>query len=543
VSRISWNDDIQIGNTRHRVTVRELLELGLSTINVQAYGAKGDGVTDDTAAIQAAISAAAAGTQKVVLIPDGNYSVWETLVVSAGVQLMLSKGAALKPRADEHVVQLKSAAGISGGTIDVSGIAFTKGAIYLDGADQIGPSFYPTRIENINLESALSGGHGQGYGIYLRSKQTAAKNCYIFGLQASRLHINNFLRGIVLETVQTAGVSKYAVNNGNNFSDIHLCACDYGLWVGFVGAGYDVNLDNSGNIFTNIQVQATPNSERALYSNVNNNRYSQFFVWDWQVAHGSHAVELTGNTVANYIRTNAPPWHLDDRGKNAVETTSESYRKQTILVPPSVELAPSGCGFADDWLAWAYKRFTVAQTQGAAPSDGELSYLFRDTASFCFWNDDDPAIVIEIDFGSNIDLISAAGLNFYSNNTARNVKIELYNSVSGSWVTLLNLTDNDAVSVVGNVFAHEDRTQLLADIRKIRYTLSGIVRGGIIGLSRLWLYRAGTAGQMFVSRGGGLIYGNLQFAEPDRGPIIKSSNGTAYQIFVTDEGQVVAYPV
>jgi hypothetical protein len=79
MSKISWKDDIQIGNTRHRTTVRELFELGLTTINVQAYGAVGDGVTDDTAAIQAALDVAKAtgGFYRSVrvFIPTGTYRV------------------------------------------------------------------------------------------------------------------------------------------------------------------------------------------------------------------------------------------------------------------------------------------------------------------------------------------------------------------------------------------------------------------------------------------------------------------------------------
>ena len=57
--------------------------------NVQNFGAKGDGITDDTAAIQRAIDAAAAAGGGQVYVPTGTY------IVSGGVEpsdgcLMLS---------------------------------------------------------------------------------------------------------------------------------------------------------------------------------------------------------------------------------------------------------------------------------------------------------------------------------------------------------------------------------------------------------------------------------------------------------------------
>lgn len=56
-----------------------------NVFNVKTFGAKGDGTTDDTAAIQAAITAAGAGGSSgsggTVLLPPGNYYVTDTLTV------------------------------------------------------------------------------------------------------------------------------------------------------------------------------------------------------------------------------------------------------------------------------------------------------------------------------------------------------------------------------------------------------------------------------------------------------------------------------
>lgn len=54
-------------------------------LNVKTYGAKGDGVTDDTAAIQAAINACPAGG--IVTLPPGTYKITAALVISAAMTL------------------------------------------------------------------------------------------------------------------------------------------------------------------------------------------------------------------------------------------------------------------------------------------------------------------------------------------------------------------------------------------------------------------------------------------------------------------------
>lgn len=55
-------------------------------LNVTTFGAKGDGVTNDTAAIQAALDSAKNGTKKIVFIPDGTYMI-DSLVVDSNVTI------------------------------------------------------------------------------------------------------------------------------------------------------------------------------------------------------------------------------------------------------------------------------------------------------------------------------------------------------------------------------------------------------------------------------------------------------------------------
>jgi polygalacturonase len=96
-----------------------------ATINVKSKGAKGDGRTDDTAAIQAAIDTVATGGT--VLIPDGTYLVStlprENLRLKSGMVLKLAPHAVLKaiPSNEKRVALLRvsnaSNVTIIGGTL------------------------------------------------------------------------------------------------------------------------------------------------------------------------------------------------------------------------------------------------------------------------------------------------------------------------------------------------------------------------------------------------------------------------------------------
>jgi hypothetical protein len=69
--------------TSQTVNVTQIDLSALSTYSVKSFGSKGDGTSDDTAAIQAAINAAAAGGG-VVFLPTGNYR------ISAPLQLPIN---------------------------------------------------------------------------------------------------------------------------------------------------------------------------------------------------------------------------------------------------------------------------------------------------------------------------------------------------------------------------------------------------------------------------------------------------------------------
>jgi polygalacturonase len=82
--------------------VRHVRQTGVDWINVRTHGARGDGITDDTAALQAAVNAAAAA-KTAVYIPTG------TFIVSAPITLPAGEGYSIFGSGWGSSVKLKAA--------------------------------------------------------------------------------------------------------------------------------------------------------------------------------------------------------------------------------------------------------------------------------------------------------------------------------------------------------------------------------------------------------------------------------------------------
>lgn len=94
VDRTGWgttlNDFLGVSHNADGTLKSTLSGLGLGfNVKDPVYGALGDGVADDSAAIQAAINdAAVAGRTGIVLFPGGNYRVGTTIALKGGVKLI-----------------------------------------------------------------------------------------------------------------------------------------------------------------------------------------------------------------------------------------------------------------------------------------------------------------------------------------------------------------------------------------------------------------------------------------------------------------------
>jgi hypothetical protein len=108
---------VQQGGITKRATGAELAK-GLNaingTVNVKDFGAVGDGVSDDTAAIQTAIQNVSTKTIRVLFFPAGTYLVSEPLTISGSNWTIYGEGASvsvIKTTANDNIITLDRTAG------------------------------------------------------------------------------------------------------------------------------------------------------------------------------------------------------------------------------------------------------------------------------------------------------------------------------------------------------------------------------------------------------------------------------------------------
>lgn len=123
--------------------------------NVKSYGAKGDGVTDDTAAIQATHAAiVATGKRGTMVLPLGVYKINSLLTINVSYVSVVSYGA-----------KIDASSITSGEAIKITGSVnppYTQGTVVLEGFELLGNSRTGTVI-GFKFDTPVSSGEGSSH--------------------------------------------------------------------------------------------------------------------------------------------------------------------------------------------------------------------------------------------------------------------------------------------------------------------------------------------------------------------------------------------
>jgi parallel beta-helix repeat protein len=153
-------------------------------VSVKDFGAVGDGVTDDTVAIQAALDASVSGGS--VVIPPGTYLHSSRLIVKNGTRAVIGTGGILKAANANCGILL--AGRQSGQPTNVS-------VIDVNGLNIDGGGFAITAIEGQNVQSCNVSSNNiygvvDGYGIMFRSYLAGLANTVQVNIIGNRLQLN-----------------------------------------------------------------------------------------------------------------------------------------------------------------------------------------------------------------------------------------------------------------------------------------------------------------------------------------------------------------
>lgn len=247
----------------YKITPQNLLK----TYDVTMYGAVGDGATDDTAAIRAAMTAA---QNSQLYIPNGTYKISSEIDIPSPIVIHFqSKSAVLAYTGNGSALKIGNEKNISihSGTVDLSGAGTDAAAWHIRGLWHV--SWYDPCVickdsslqTAFKIETSETGGDGWGsfilhfynpyifrghYGI--RTLRTAGDSVHVTHLHVHGGYMSGVDYGIYLEETATGSIIGTAIEQGDNDGIyIGVNATDLILMPGEINnmGGYGINISQT----------------------------------------------------------------------------------------------------------------------------------------------------------------------------------------------------------------------------------------------------------------------------------------------------------
>lgn len=293
-------------------------------IFVTDFGAKGDGMTDDTNAFQTAIDSAAV-QGSTVHIPVGNYKILQTLIVPAGVQL---KGDGL------------------GNSLDANSNSTTGSRLSFYGNNSYAIEFLGDYVGCRNLTIVDEGGLAAG-GINYTTQNFESG----VGAAFNDLFLLNFTNGtsLKLEALTSSGIAF------SSFENIHIRNAKKGIYlevdtdgsfinlvtfrsINISGTGFEHGILMEGGLTTTdwygLSIQADCPSVGHITLNTGSVNMYGLHIESGDAACSNETVliQLAENTRGSYIHGSAGTGRIIDEGSSFIDLTGKS----------SVGIRPSG---------------------------------------------------------------------------------------------------------------------------------------------------------------------------------------------------------
>jgi Pectate lyase superfamily protein/Ricin-type beta-trefoil lectin domain-like len=198
-----------------------------SAASVKDYGAKGDGVTDDTAAIQTAVNSTPSGT---LLFPAGTYKLSNTVTLLSNVIYLGQSDAKLQGNGRFRILQTAW----DGQNETISGLTFDDGGLLIRGT-VTGLTLTGNTFQNLTADTYGAGDWPLGASIFAGTG----------GLRSSKISGNTFKNLLVNGTPEPYGKIDYPQNGAMNFYGLDSTSIDHNTFDYIGGDGIYWCMENT----------------------------------------------------------------------------------------------------------------------------------------------------------------------------------------------------------------------------------------------------------------------------------------------------------
>ncbi|MFD5852452.1 hypothetical protein AADC60_22735 [Cytobacillus pseudoceanisediminis] len=241
--------------------------------------------------IQAAINFAFQNNKKTVIAANKDYYMTGNVIIKQGVKLQGSYGTRFIIGANVRGFELERDASLWNARIMVDYKGYTKEVIYLDGKHKYYNTWHNTSLNNIVIVNWS--GTVSGTGIHLYSGGSGHEISFVNFMD---IKIVGFARGLYLKAVKPA--SGFAYVNANRFDKISLDDCIDNI---ILEGSETIPNECSGNSFTNLQIQPTPNTKRIMAIQGQINKVDGI-CWDLeQIQHSDPIFIFKAESNYNYL--------------------------------------------------------------------------------------------------------------------------------------------------------------------------------------------------------------------------------------------------